>query len=218
MDAAKIKIEFYDFFALFLPGLLVLCEGWGTVVGWNNLWASIQNLNLFTGSVFFFLAFAVGQLVQELGDWTIKKFCGPRFFAEGRDQVMEGALGNLVRERIQQELKQTATTLDADACFDYCLTRVGARFVKRDFFLTTSDLCRGLFVAAVIAGFLTCVGAVQDIRNSWWRALQLLVGATGSALLAWTRMRRFRKLSEAPLFRIFLAVVSEEMTKSTSRP
>jgi len=73
-DSGTIKIEIYDFFALFLPGLIVACEAWGSLGGWNELWTSLQNLNISTGSILFLGVFAVGHLVQEFGDIAIKAY------------------------------------------------------------------------------------------------------------------------------------------------
>lgn len=51
-----------------------------------------------------------------------------------------------------------------DLAFDYCITKLKDRFVKRDGFLATSDLCRSYIVLSTL-GLLPVIRiALYDIR------------------------------------------------------
>jgi hypothetical protein len=45
MDFSKVKVEVYDFLAVIVPGLLVICELWVTIRGWSRFALSISSLS-----------------------------------------------------------------------------------------------------------------------------------------------------------------------------
>src|SRR5258708_3011853 len=121
MDFSKFKFELYDILALVLPGFLVLCGAWVLLLGWHVFILSLASLSG-TGFVGVWVAsFALGHLIQELGDAAIKKFLGPRYFRRSRDEFWVTEEGQNVRACIE---KECGLTLPVDGAFDYCLTKI----------------------------------------------------------------------------------------------
>jgi len=99
-----------------------------------------------------------------------------------------------------------------DVAFNYCLTRLQGSFAKRDLFVANSDLARSLIV-------VSCVAVAPLIRvlldSHMRRPVQAGLLATGLvvlfliACLSWARMKRFRELSETPVFHAYLAQSAE---------
>ena len=210
MDFSKLKLEVYDLLGVILPGLLAVFEGWVLLRGWKSF---VLSLHLFTGTEFTVLvliAFGAGNLVQELGDVTIKAWKGQRYFKQARDDFWSSDEALLVKSTIKGDLGHELTLVDT--AFDYCLTKLKDRFGKRDVFLATSDLCRSLAVLAILA-FLPAA------RLAWERFAPTFCyfALTGSlvlflvflAWLSWKRMVRFRELTEVTVFRGYLAMVND---------
>lgn len=210
MDFSKLKLEIYDLLGLLLPGLISICEGWILLQGWPYFLASVLQLGATGFTLLLLIAFGLGHVVQELGDVAIKTVKGKRYFRQPRDQFWANAESELVREALRKELGQEITSVDL--AFDYCLTKLKDRFVKRDVFLATSDLCRS-FVLLSALGFLPAVRiAFHDIHplsKSLLAFAMLAMLLLVIALLAWKRMVRFRELSEITVFRSYLATVGK---------
>ena len=169
-------------------------------------------------SLFFLLAaFALGTLVQESADVLIKAIKGKRFFKNSRDELWGCKTGEHVNARITKELGYPV--LDVDVAFDYCLTKIQSSFSKRDLFVANSDFARGLIFVSCVA-----VAPLLRITNDLHTRRQLHTGllTTGLILLflisclCWTRMKRFRELSEKPVFHAYLAQSGESKTAEAS--
>jgi hypothetical protein len=205
MNLSNFKLGLYDLLGLVIPGLILICEGAITLRGWVNFRAALSHMN---GTSFTFLvvfSFVLGHLVQELADLGIKNLKGPRFLVAGRDEFWTSPEAEAVKSAIWTE---SGTTLGSvDAAFDYCLTRLGDRFSKRDTLLATADLSRSFLVLVVFA-----VPAVT--RIAWdvshrrllfvFFMLAFLAALALAAFLAWRRMVRFRRMSETGVFRAYL--------------
>ena len=85
MDFSKLKLEVYDLLGVILPGLLAIFEGWVLLKGWTPFVLSLHQLNGTEFTVLVLLGFGAGNLVQELGDVTIKTWKGRRYFKKARD-------------------------------------------------------------------------------------------------------------------------------------
>ena len=218
MDFSKLKLEIYDLLGLLLPGLISICEGWILLRGWPYFLASVPQLGATGFTLLLLIAFGLGHIVQELGDVAIKTVKGKRYFRQPRDRFWANAESQLVREVLRKELGQEIASVDL--AFDYCLTKLKDRFVKRDVFLATSDLCRS-FVLLSALGLLPAIRiAFHDIHpfsKSLLAFAMLAVLLLAIALLAWKRMVRFRELSETPVFHSYLATVGESQ-KSLAEP
>jgi len=206
MDLSKLKMEAYDLLAVILPGLILIFEVWITIRGWAPFALSITQMS---GSAFLLLilvSFALGQMIQELGDFSIKKLKGERFFRQTRDKLWTSTTGEQVRERI---LADTGHELEnVDVAFDYCLSRVQQTFTKRDLFLASSDLARSQVLLSILAFApgARIAFAMPTSRSIHWLMFSLIAAACLAAtLLCWARMNRFRALSESPVFHAYLA-------------
>ena len=206
MDLSSLKLDIYDFLALIVPGFVAICELWIAIRGWHNFVLAFPGISATGFTALLIVSFGVGNLIQECGDLLVKRLKGPRYLKQGRDELWANEEGHLVARFIQQELGTPIPSVDA--AFDYCLTRIGSAFPKRDVFLTISDLCRSFLVLTLFA-FPAAMRVVLDasaIRIEavlWLLAASALVGVLW--YLSWTRMGRFRKLSEVTVFRVYLA-------------
>jgi hypothetical protein len=218
VDLSKLKLEIYDLLGLILPGLLFIFEVWISVTGWEAFTASLHGLTGPEFTVLVIVAFGAGNLVQELGDVTIKTWKGMRYLKAARDEFWVSDEALPVKASITTELGHELSFVDT--AFDYCLTRLKGRFAKRDVFLATSDLCRSFMVLAVLA--IVPGARLLWVQFSWtWRDSGL-VGSIGLFLislgwLSWKRMVRFRELSEVTVFRAYLAMLSEQEDRSLTR-
>lgn len=210
MDLSKLKLEIYDLLGLILPGLLFIFEVWIFGTGWTSFFSSLHRLTGTEFTVLVIVAFGVGNLVQELGDVTIKAWKGTRYFKKGRDEFWSGDEAVPVKASIGSELGTDLTSVDT--AFDYCLTKLKDRFARRDVFVATSDLCRSLIVLALLA-FFPGARFFWEHYSPTWRYFVLIGGISAFILslvwLSWKRMVRFRVLSEVTVFRAYLAVVKE---------
>jgi len=213
MDLSKLKIEAYDVLALIIPGLLISCGLWLTVSGAELFGRQVSALNATTFALLLFVAFAVGHLVQEVGDAAIKILAGRRFFKAGRDRFWNSELGALLRRRIEADFGEQFPSVDP--AFDFCLTRISGSFAKRDLFLANSDLCRSLLVVSALSPIpLIRLLSAHLVTMPKYQAIGLsLITALGVVMAAWlffVRMVRFRELSETPVFHAYLAISRQE--------
>lgn len=218
MDFSKLKLEVYDLLGLLLPGLIALCEGWILVRGWADFVVSILQLGATGFTLLLLIAFGLGHIIQELGDLAIKAVKGKRYFRQARDQFWAKVDSQLVKEALKKELGEEISSVDL--AFDYCLTKLKDRFVKRDVFLATSDLCRSLVVLSALGLFPAIRIALYDfhhIHNSLVASAILALLLLAIALLAWKRMVRFRELSETTVFGAYLATVKESQNSPAER-
>ena len=205
MNLSNLKLGIYDLLGLVIPGMVLVCEGSITIRGWASFRMALDHMS---GTSFTFLlvfSFVLGHLVQEMADVSIKKIKGPRFFAAGRDEFWANPEAEGIKSAVWTESGVTLGSVDAT--FDYCLTRVGERFSKRDTLLATADLARSFLVLAVFA-------APAAVRMAWDMNHRLLVFIpllivylmllTLVSFLAWRRMVRFRRMSETGVFRAYL--------------
>ena len=214
MDISKLKIDLYDFLAVLIPGLLTVCALGITVGGWPGFLRYIANLSASAFTLLLFASFALGPIVQELADATVKAWKGERFLKSSRDKLWISPTGAQVRSKIAADLGRDID--DVDVAFDYCLTKSQAYFLKRDLFLANSDLSRSMIVVCGIA-ILPLTRLVLSLPMPWWRMAAALTGCAAGIVLAarlcWTRMKRFRALSETPVFHTYLALpVSQKAT------
>ena len=216
MDFSKLNLGIYNLLALTLPGLIMVYELWITVRGWHPFTESLNHLSGVGLSVLLVVAFGVGHLVQELGDTALKATSGPRFFRTARDDFWATTEGEIVRNAIWTDVQIGIE--DVDAAFDYCLSRIGEQYGKRETFLATSDLARSFLVLA-LTGIAPCVRITIDTAHTTWSRLGLLIvllaGLSSVGFLAWSRMQRFRELSEVMVFRAYLGAFG---TRSTQLP
>jgi len=205
VNLSNFKLAIYDFLGLALPGMFLVCEGWITVRGWLLFVDRLSALRPVSFTVFLAGSFVLGHFIQELADWTVKKIRGQRFFKKGRDEVWNGKEGEAVKNSIWVESGLTLS--NADAAFDYCLTRIGDTFSKRDVFVATSDFARSFLVLAV-CGVAPTLRLAHDRTRSFGSFLLLLAGyvlvLVFVAILAWRRMVRFRHLSDYGVFGVYL--------------
>jgi hypothetical protein len=205
VNLSNIKLGIYEFLGLVIPGMVLLCEGWIFVRGWPRFTRGVSGLNAVSFTLLLITSFLLGHFVQELADTCLKTLRGERFFKKGRDDVWASAEAEPVKSAIWAE--SGLTLGDVDAAFDYCLTRSGDAFSRRDVFLATSDLSRSFLVLAVFGVAPACRLAFD--RTHSIHAFILLIacylGLLGLAgRLAWIRMVRFRRFSESGVFRSYL--------------
>lgn len=206
MDLSKVKVEVYDFLAVIIPGLLIICESWITLRGWSQFTQGVLGIGASALTVVLLVAFAAGNVLQELADVLVKAIKGKRYFKAGRDKLWASRTGGQVNSLISNELGHAVA--DVDVAFDYCLTRIQNSFSKRDLFLANSDFARGLILISLV-GIAPLFRITADLHTRWTTHTVLFV--TGLILLSlmaclcWVRMRRFRELSETPVFHAFLA-------------
>jgi hypothetical protein len=210
VDFSKLKLEVYDFLGLILPGLLAICEAWILLEGWRSFIEAINQISGTGFTLLIVLAFGVGHIAQELGDFVIKALKGKRYFRQARDNFWETAEAQIVRDAIKRDFGQEISSVDT--AFDYCLTKLKDRFSRRDIFVATSDLCRSLVLLSVLAlipatriAFYDMHPVHRSLVTFSILALLLLI----IAFLAWKRMVRFREFSDTTVFRAYLAIMNE---------
>jgi hypothetical protein len=205
MEVSKLKIELYDLLAILLPGLILMFELSVSILGWSATIVALRGASASSFTFLLFSAFAVGQFVQETGDFVLKRVKGPRFFKRERDRYWISADAALVKAKLKQICGNPIESVDV--AFDYCLSCVGSQFAKRDVFIALSDFARSLWVLSILA--LIPVLSLCLRTPGGWTKVEFLVGSsavlTVLALLAWRRMLRFRALTETPVFNSFLA-------------
>jgi hypothetical protein len=218
VDFSKLKLELYDFLGLVLPGLIAICEGWTLVRGWHACVVGITQIGGTGLTLVLVFAFAIGNIIQELGDVTLKAIKGQRYFRGARDRFWVSSDGEIVRNSVNKELGYQITSVDT--AFDYCLTKLKDRFAKRDIFLATSDLCRSFVVLSALALMPSARVAFYDLHPFAKSCIAVAVFTAvlvAVAWLMWRRMVRFRHLSETTVFRVYLATVSESQNPLPER-
>src|SRR6267154_278326 len=112
MNLSNFKLGIYDLLGLVIPGMMLVWEGAITLHGWAN---SRMALNHMSGTSFTFLlilSFALGHLIQEMADVSIKKMKGPRFFAAGRDEFWSSPESEGIKSAIWAESGVTLASVD----------------------------------------------------------------------------------------------------------
>ncbi|SDE85762.1 hypothetical protein [Terriglobus roseus] len=209
MEVSKLKVELYDVAAILLPGVFFIMEIWATLFGMHSVVTTVKGLKGTELTVMLLCSFGVGNLVQEAGNVLFTRTMGKRFFYAARDEFWSSHEAELVRSKIERE--GSCKLADVDSAFEYCLTRVAGKFPKRDVFMAISDFSRSLFVLSLFAIFplyrsvLYAYGTEVRVRISVAYACLVLL----TAWLSWTRMLRFRKYSDRPVFTTFLACGEE---------
>lgn len=219
MDFSKLKLEAYDFLGIIVPGLLAICEGWVLLDGWPAFIATIKQISGTSLTLLVVLAFGLGHIAQELGDFAIKALKGKRYFRQAMDRFWESAESQIVRGAIKKDFGQEISSVDT--AFDYCLTKLKDTFSRRDVFVATSDLCRSFVVLsalALIPAIRIAFYDIHPIHRSIFVFAMLVLLLTSIALLAWKRMVRFRALSEITVFRAYLATLGPRANASSSGP
>ena len=210
MDFSKLKLEAYDLLGLLLPGLIAIAEGWILLRGWRPFLDGINHVGGADFTLLLLFAFGVGNIVQELGDVTLKRLRSQRYFRSARDRFWLTDDAEVVRNLITKELGHQITSVDT--AFDYCLTKLKDRFAKRDIFLAISDLSRSFLVLSALALIPAVRVAVFDVHPLVKSSLAILFLVSiliAIFLLMWRRMKRFRELSETTVFRSYLALANE---------
>lgn len=216
MDFSKLKLGIYDFLGVILPGLLATAEGWISLRGWNDFINSITHLTGPAITLLLVFAFGLGHVVGELGDVFVHFLKGDRYLRKGRDQFWATDEALLVKRAIECEFGHEINSVDV--AYDYCLTKLKGHFGKRDIFIATSDLCRSLVALSMMAIVPTCRIAFVDVSplgRSLLVAALTITGLSLVAALSWRRMNRYRELSEATVFRVYMGLARED-TASTS--
>jgi hypothetical protein len=205
MELSKLKLELYDLAAIILPGFFLMAEFVVLCVGFPQMLTYVRGIHGAELTLLLVCSFALGNLMQEAGDRLIKRLVSKRFFRQARDQFWASDLKQNVCDKIVR-LGGPANP-SVDAAFDFCLTCLGGEFAKRDVFLAISDLSRSMWVLSIL-GTLPLARSV--IFAYGWRSRS--IGASEGAILivictylSWSRMVRFRELSESPVFHSFLA-------------
>lgn len=207
MDLSKLKMEAYDLLAAILPGLILIFQAWITIRGWDSFATSITSISGSGLFVLILVAFSLGQVIQELADFLIKKIKGERFFRRTRDKLWASTTGEQIRQRIRTDTGHEFENVDV--AFDYCLSQVQQTFTKRDLFLASSDLARSLVLLSILGCFPGARIAfyISANRSMHWLIFGSIVAAClVTASLCWMRMTRFRALSESPVFHAYLAL------------
>lgn len=135
---------------------------------------------------------------------------GSRYLREGRDEFWGTDEAHLVRQTIKLELGHEINSVDGT--YVYCLTKLKGHFDKRGIFVATSDLSRSLVALSVIAIVPICRIAFFDAAPLNRSLAILTLGTVGLATVAmrsWRRMNRYRRLSEATVFRAYLGLTRE---------
>jgi len=204
MNLSNFKLRIYDVLGLVIPGMILVCEGAITVHGWANFRVALDHMSGTSFTFLLILSFVLGHVVQEMADVSIKKLKGPRFFAAGRDEFWASPEAEGIKSAIWAESGVTLGSVDA--AFDYCLTRIGERFSKRDTLLATADLSR-TFLVLVAMAVPAAVRIAWDMTHRLVAFLPLLLAflalLTFVGFLAWRRMDRFRRMSETGVFRAY---------------
>ncbi len=205
MELTKLKIELYDIAAIVVPGIFCLAEVWAALFGAQSLLRFVHDLKGTELTLIVLCSFALGNLVQEAGNRFLTAWKGKRFFKQARDEFWQSHDGELVRAKVKAD---SACKLGSvDAAFEYCLTRIAGKFLKRDVFLAISDFSRSLWLLALSAA----IPLVRIVSTRPGAIQKWTTGASGGVLIAliawlsWLRMMRFRAMSETPVFTTFLA-------------
>jgi hypothetical protein len=210
LDISKFKLEIYDLLGLILPGLIAISEGWIFLRGWTHFIVSLNQLGGTGLTVLLLFAFAMGNLIQELGDLVVKTLKGPRFFKRARDKFWTTEEGRTVKEAIRE--RSGSEIHSVDTAFDYCLTSLKRTFAKRDVFIATSDLCRSLSMLCILAIVPILKSALRsgvfDRHRIVLTAMQIALPVSLAAL-SWRRMVRFRDLSDTTVFRAYLTTLEK---------
>lgn len=216
MEISKLKLEIYDLIGTLVPGFLAMFLVASFFWDWHAIAAVAAKMSATMLTLLILVSFAAGQIMQEAGDWLIKRICGPRFFKRSRDDFWGSASSEAVREKIRTE--SSASIDSSDAAFDYCLTTIGSRFPRRDVFLAVSDLARSLCVLSllVLVPVAHAVLQINGLLARMWFGGRVLAVVLVFGLLAWSRMVRFRALSEVTVFHIFLAIPAQSDSISTA--
>jgi hypothetical protein len=217
MDLSKIKVEVYDFLAVIIPGLFVLYQVWIALRGWGRFAQGVLSTTASGFTISLLVAFALGTLLQESADVLIKILKGKRYFKASRDSLWESKTGDHVSARITKELGHAVQNVDV--AFDYCLTKIQGSFYKRDLFVANSDFARGMILVSWVA-IAPLVRITNDLHTRWQIHIGLLVSGVVLlfliSCLCWTRMKRFRDLSERPVFHAYLARAGESKTAAAA--
>jgi hypothetical protein len=219
VNLSNIKIGIYEFLGLVIPGTLLLCEGWVFVRGWPRFTRGVSGLTAVSFTLLLITSFLLGHFVQELADASLKRLCGERFFKKGRDELWASAEAEPVKSAIWTE--SGLALGNVDAAFDYCLTRSGDAFSRRDVFLATSDLSRSFLVLAAFGVAPACRLAFDraDSGHAFILVLGCYLALLGlAARLAWIRMVRFRRFSESGVFRSYLGSRPARNVESREAP
>jgi hypothetical protein len=205
MEISKLKLELYDLAAIILPGFFLITEFTTLFVGWPRTIAYARDIHGAELTLLLLCSFALGNLVQEAGDRLIKRAVGKRFFKQARDRFWASDLKKDVCDKIGRLGGPAAPSVDA--AFDFCLTCLDGSFPKRDVFLAISDLSRSLFVLSVLLILPTIRSVVftYGTGRRYTVAFEAVAVIAVCASLSWSRMVRFRELSESPVFHSFLA-------------
>lgn len=205
MEISKLKLELYDLAAIILPGLILIAELSLLFIGSPRTLAYVRDLHGAELTLLLLCAFALGNLVQEAGDRAIKLIVGTRFFKQSRDQIWASNLKQDICDKILR-LGGPANP-SVDTAFDFCLTIVSGNFPKRDVFLAISDFSRSLFILSIFLSLpaFRIVMLTDGTDSKCIVVAESVAIITICASLSWSRMLRFRELSESPVFHSFLA-------------
>lgn len=205
MELTKLKIELYDIAAIVIPGIFCMAEVWVALFGALSLLHFLHDLKGTELTLLVLCSFALGNLVQEAGNRLLTAWKGTRFFKQARDEFWKTHDGELVRAKVKAD--SACELSSVDSAFEYCLTRITGKFLKRDVFLAISDFCRSLWLLSLCAVLpLARISLAQSSTTQ-----KTIAAAGGMALIAliawlsWLRMVRFRALSETPVFTTFIA-------------
>lgn len=205
MNLSNFKLGIYDLLGLVIPGMILVCEGEVTLRGWVNFRAGLNHMSGTSFTLLLVFSFVLGHFVQEIADVSIKKIKGPRFFTAGRDEIWASPEAEAIKSAVWTESGMTLGSVDAT--FEYCLTRLGERFSKRDTLLATADLSRSFLVLVMFAA-PAAIHIAWDVSHRPIIFLSLLLSFFAllalAGFLAWRRMVRFRRMSETGVFRAYL--------------
>jgi len=217
LDLSKLKLDVYDLFGIILPGILAIAEGWILLRGWNSFVDSLTHLSGTELTLLLVFAFGLGHLVQELGDVFVQVVRGKKYLRRGRYKFWRTEEAQLVKQTIELELGHEINSIDG--AYDYCLTRLKGRFEKRGIFVATSDLSRSLVALSLLSLVPVCRIALHDVpslHRSLGIVTMAMVSVTAISTLSWRRMNRYRDLSEATVFRAYLALAREGLSASAT--
>jgi hypothetical protein len=210
LDISKFKGEVYDFLALVLPGLLVICAFWITWRGWHTFVVAVGGMSAVSLTVLLFFCWALGPLIQEIADSVVAQWKGSRYLKISRDEFWKSTDGIEVKKIISQKLGHEVT--EVDVAFNYCLTRVQKSFAKRDMFMANSDFARSM-VVTVWCAFPPLVREIHHSQISCFYQVLICAGGAllilGTSRLFWRRMTRFRDFADRTVFHVYLSHCGE---------
>ncbi len=205
MNFSNFKLGIYDILGLVIPGMILVCEMLMALNGWLNFKIVLNHMSGTSFTLLLLFSFVLGHLIQEMADVGLRRLKGSRFFSAGRDEFWSSDESDGIKSAIWAE--SGVAIGSADSAFDYCLTRIGDRFSKRDTLLATADLSRS-FLVLVLFGIPPAVRLAWDTAHSRIAFVALLVTSLVFfvlvASLSWRRMVRFRRMSEMGVFRAYL--------------